>query len=98
MSNQKTMKKLTALFVLLCSFRLVIACQAGIDPDALAFDPNIKHGKLTNGLQYYILNNRDPKDRVYIRLVVNAGSMHEDDDQKGIAHLVEHMAFNGSKK
>ncbi|SSY82183.1 protease3 [Aggregatibacter actinomycetemcomitans] len=92
------MKKLTALFVLLCSFHLLIACQAGIDPDALAFDPDIKHGKLTNGLQYYILNNRDPKDRVYIRLVVNAGSMHEDDDQKGIAHLVEHMAFNGSKK
>ncbi|WP_196755903.1 M16 family metallopeptidase, partial [Aggregatibacter actinomycetemcomitans] len=92
------MKKLTALFVLLCSFRLLMACQTGMDPNALPFDPDIKHGKLTNGLQYYTLNNRDPKDRVYIRLVVNAGSMHEDDDQKGIAHLVEHMAFNGSKK
>ena len=88
MSNQKTMKKLTALFVLLCSFRLIIACQAGIDPDALAFDPNIKHGKLTNGLQYYILNNRDPKDRVYIRLVVNAGSMHEDDSAPTIIHML----------
>lgn len=44
------------------------------------------------------MQNSEPSNRVYIRLVVNAGSMHEDDDQKGIAHLVEHMAFNGSKK
>lgn len=64
----------------------------------LPFDPNIQHGKLSNGLQYFVLKNTEPKERVYIRLVINAGSMHEDDDQKGIAHLVEHMAFNGSKK
>ncbi|SPX40798.1 putative zinc protease [Haemophilus influenzae] len=64
----------------------------------LPFDPNIQHGKLSNGLQYFVLKNTEPKERIYIRLVINAGSMHEDDDQKGIAHLVEHMAFNGSKK
>ena len=62
------------------------------------FDPNIQRGKPSNGLQYFVLKNTEPKERVCIRLVINAGSMHEDDDQKGIAHLVEHMAFNGSKK
>ncbi|OOF41506.1 peptidase M16 [Rodentibacter mrazii] len=92
------MKKLTALFLLLCTLGGLIACQNKADADTLPFDPDIKQGKLANGLQYYILHNSEPKNRVYLRLVVNAGSMHEDDDQKGIAHLVEHMAFNGSKK
>ncbi|WP_288065020.1 M16 family metallopeptidase, partial [Rodentibacter caecimuris] len=92
------MKKLTALFLLFCTFGMLIACQSNVDSDTLPFDPDIKQGKLANGLQYYILHNSEPKNRVYLRLVVNAGSMHEDDDQKGIAHLVEHMAFNGSTK
>ncbi|CWX04498.1 TPA: insulinase family protein [Haemophilus influenzae] len=91
------MKKITALFLLIFS---LIACQSlELSPNSdLPFDPNIQHGKLSNGLQYFVLKNTEPKERVYIRLVINAGSMHEDDDQKGIAHLVEHMAFNGSKK
>ncbi|WP_244157009.1 M16 family metallopeptidase [Rodentibacter ratti] len=95
---KKTLFFVTALFLLFCTFGLLIACQSGRNSDTLPFDPDIKRGKLANGLQYYILKNNEPKERVYIRLVVNAGSMHEDDDQKGIAHLVEHMAFNGSKK
>lgn len=92
------MKKLTALFLLSCTLSALCACQASKNSDTLPLDPAIKYGKLTNGLQYYLLHNNEPKNRVYIRLVVNAGSMHEDDDQRGIAHLVEHMAFNGSKK
>lgn len=62
------------------------------------FDPNIERGTLDNGLRYYLLTNRHPKDRLYIRLVVNAGSMNEDEDQRGVAHIVEHMAFNGTKR
>lgn len=88
------MRKLTALLLAI----LLFACQNNPNTEKLPFDPAIKHGKLTNGLQYYILPNNEPQNRVYIRLVVNAGSMHEEDDQKGIAHLVEHMAFNGSQK
>ncbi len=64
----------------------------------LPFDPEIVHGTLDNGLRYYIMPNRQPAGRVYIRLVVNAGSMNEEDDQKGVAHIVEHMAFNGTQR
>lgn len=63
----------------------------------LPVDPAITVGKLENGLTYYIKKNTKPEERVEIRLVVNAGSMMEDDDQQGVAHFVEHMAFNGTK-
>jgi len=54
-------------------------------------------GQLDNGMKYIIIENQKPKDRVSLQLVVNAGSLDEADDQQGIAHLVEHMAFNGTK-
>ena len=54
-------------------------------------------GKLENGLTYYIKNNGKPEDKVELRLVVNAGSILEDDDQQGLAHFMEHMNFNGTK-
>lgn len=60
-------------------------------------DSNIVIGTLENGLTYYILPNAEPQNRAELRLVVKAGSMQEDDDQLGVAHFVEHMAFNGSK-
>jgi zinc protease len=60
-------------------------------------DKNIRIGKLPNGLTYYIRKNSKPEDRVELRLAVNAGSVLEDDDQQGLAHFVEHMAFNGTK-
>ena len=63
----------------------------------LAVDPAITHGKLDNGLRYFIRKNRRPENRADLRLVVNAGSVLEDDDQLGLAHFVEHMAFNGTK-
>jgi len=63
----------------------------------LPTDPNIKIGKLENGLKYYIRKNGRPEKRAELRLVINAGSVLEDDDQQGLAHFVEHMAFNGTK-
>ena len=63
---------------------------------ALKFDPNIYHGTLKNGLKYYIQESDKPKEVGYLRLIINAGSLQEEDDQRGIAHFVEHMAFNGS--
>ncbi|QFT10116.1 M16 family metallopeptidase [Vibrio sp. THAF190c] len=63
----------------------------------LSFDSSVEVGKLENGLSYYIAENTNPESRVYVRLVVNAGSMNEDDDQRGVAHIVEHMAFNGTE-
>jgi zinc protease len=60
-------------------------------------DPKITVGTLPNGLRYYVRENHEPKNRADLRLVVNAGSVLEDEDQRGLAHMVEHMAFNGSK-
>ena len=59
-------------------------------------DPRITVGALPNGLRYWIRENREPKNRAELRLVVNAGSVLEDEDQRGLAHVVEHLAFNGS--
>ena len=63
----------------------------------LAVDPNVKIGKLDNGLVYYIRQNKKPEKRVELRLVVNAGSILENDDQQGLAHFMEHMNFNGTR-
>lgn len=63
---------------------------------ALPVDSDIRIGTLDNGLKYYIKKNSKPENRAELRLAVNAGAMQEDDDQQGLAHFVEHMAFNGS--
>ncbi len=60
-------------------------------------DPNVKVGKLDNGMTYYIRRNAKPEKRVEMRLAVNAGSILENDDQQGLAHFCEHMSFNGTK-
>src|SRR6187402_518344 len=65
--------------------------------DKLPVDPNVKVSKLANGLTYYIRKNSRPEKKVELRLVINAGSILEDDDQQGLAHFTEHMAFNGTK-
>jgi len=62
----------------------------------LPLDPAIKSGTLPNGLTYLIRKNGRPEKRAMLRLAVKAGSMDEDDDQRGLAHMLEHMAFNGS--
>jgi zinc protease len=63
----------------------------------LPVDPHVKIGKLDNGLTYYIQKNARPEKKVELRLVVKAGSVLEDDDQQGLAHFTEHMAFDGSR-
>lgn len=63
----------------------------------LPFDPGARMRQLPNGLRYYIRANAKPAHRAELRLVVNVGSVVEDDDQRGIAHVLEHMAFNGTK-
>src|SRR6187399_2595435 len=63
---------------------------------AVPVDPRITTGILPNGLRYYIRKNQAPRNRAELRLAVNAGSILEDDDQRGLAHMVEHMAFNGT--
>lgn len=65
--------------------------------EKIPFNPEVKMGKLGNGLTYYIKNNGKPENKVELRLVVNAGSILEDEDQLGLAHFMEHMNFNGTK-
>ncbi len=60
-------------------------------------DPDIRIGKLENGLTYYIKQNKKPEQRIELRLAINAGSVCETDGQQGLAHFVEHMCFNGTK-
>ena len=60
-------------------------------------DKKVRYGKLDNGITYYIRANKKPEGRVQFRLVVNAGSVMEDEDQRGLAHFTEHMAFNGTE-
>jgi len=63
----------------------------------LPTDDNITIGKLDNGLTYYIRKNAEPESRAELRLAVDVGSIMENDDQQGLAHFVEHMAFNGTE-
>lgn len=63
----------------------------------LKLDPAARFGTLPNGLRYVIRPNQEPKQRASLRLLVEAGAVHEKDDQLGLAHFLEHMAFNGSE-
>jgi len=65
--------------------------------DKIPIDSKVTIGKLENGLTYYLRYNKKPEKRVFLRLVLNAGSILEEENQKGLAHFVEHMAFNGTK-
>lgn len=63
----------------------------------LPMDPNVRIGKLANGLTYYIRHNAEPKERASFYIIQNVGAILENDDQDGLAHFLEHMAFNGTK-
>ena len=62
----------------------------------MTLDPAVRKGTLSNGLTFLIRRNAQPEKRAFLRLAVKAGSIDEADDQRGLAHLLEHMAFNGS--
>ena len=64
--------------------------------DVIPFDAAVKSGTLPNGLKYYVRRNARPANRVLLRLAVKTGSLDEADDQQGLAHVLEHMGFNGS--
>jgi zinc protease len=75
--------------------RPVLAQRAPVEQ--LPVDPAVRVGTLENGVRYYLRGNERPENRAELRLVVNAGSVLEDEDQRGLAHFVEHMAFNGTE-
>jgi zinc protease len=93
------MKKSKLLFIsILLGFVLMsLSAQVTDLSKPIPVDPDIKTGKLDNGITFYIKQNKKPEQRVELRLAVNAGSITESDAQLGLAHFVEHMGFNGTK-
>ena len=65
--------------------------------EVIPTDPSVRMGVLDNGLHWYVEENARPRERAVLRLVVKVGSAMEDDDQQGLAHFLEHMAFNGTE-
>jgi len=84
------MKK--GLFIILLFLSVFVKAQV-----SLPLDPAVRTGKLPNGFTYYIRHNEEPRNRVVMYLVNKAGSVLEDEDQRGLAHFMEHMSFNGTK-
>ncbi|MEG1337221.1 MAG: pitrilysin family protein, partial [Cetobacterium sp.] len=68
------------------------------EPIQFTNSKNLVSGELKNGLKYYLFKNKKPENRASLNLVVNAGSLLETDEQQGLAHFLEHMAFNGTTK
>ncbi len=91
----KIMKKIFIPLVLFFVFKSSFS-QISLS-DSIAVDNQVKIGKLSNGLTYYIRQNAYPANKAELRLVLNVGSILETDAQQGLAHFMEHMAFNGSR-
>lgn len=87
-------KRILLNIVLLCAAMTVSAQQA---PEKLAVDPEVRYGKLDNGLTYYIRHNEQPKQRCEFHIAQAVGAILEEDNQNGLAHFLEHMAFNGTQ-
>lgn len=66
------------------------------DNRTIPMEKTVRTGQLENGMKYFIRKNSKPENRVELRLALHAGAMQEDEDQRGLAHFIEHMAFNGS--
>lgn len=89
----RTIKQLLVCLTLLLPFFV----QAQSNNEKIPLDSKIKTGTLPNGLKYFIIQNKKPEKKIELRLALNAGSILEDKDQLGLAHLMEHMNFNGLK-
>ena len=87
------MKKLITL-ILILFINLSLWSQGPDTP--IPVSDKVKIGTLDNGLTYYLRENAKPEDKIELRLVINAGSILEDEKQLGLAHFLEHMAFNGT--
>jgi zinc protease len=86
----------SSLLFLLLAPLFALAANFAHETSDLPVDPAIRWGRLENGLRYAILTNHEPKGRISVRLAVHVGSLYENENQRGLAHYLEHMAFNGS--
>ena len=89
------MKKI--LSTILLTLVGAVTMMAQMQMPSIPVDPDVRIGKLNNGLTYYIRHNNWPENRAEFYIAQKVGSIQENDDQRGLAHFLEHMAFNGSK-
>ena len=82
------------LSIALLAATLTVSAQ---QPEQLPCDPNVRYGQLDNGLTYYICHNEQPKQRCEFHIAQAVGAVLEEDNQNGLAHFLEHMAFNGTQ-
>lgn len=88
---------LSRIFILIFFvFPFVATAQPDLS-QPVPVDPEVRIGKLSNGMTYYIRHNKEPKERASFYIIQNVGALLENDDQNGLAHFLEHMAFNGTK-
>ena len=88
------MKKLALLFLAVAGFATASIAQQ-MPPCPL--DPNVRTGQLENGLTYYIRHNEKPAQRANFYIAQKVGSILEEEEQRGLAHFLEHMCFNGTQ-
>ncbi len=90
-----------AKFRFIISLALLVVTGEGFSQVAInravPVDPAVRTGKLANGMTYYIRHNEEPKERASFYIIQNVGALLENDDQNGLAHFLEHMAFNGTQ-
>ena len=86
------MKKLFLSLILALTSSVMTTAQ---EMPSIPVDPDVRIGKLDNGLTYYIRHNNWPENRAEFYIAQKVGSIQENDDQRGLAHFLEHMAFNG---
>ncbi|MDR2485402.1 MAG: insulinase family protein, partial [Treponema sp.] len=110
MFNTFHVKKNRGMLLSLMAVGVILSCASGaktgnnvygglgLPADPVPFIGAARTGILPNGLRYYILENAKPENRAYLTLAVNAGSVLENDDERGLAHFTEHMAFNGTER
>jgi zinc protease len=91
------MKMKKILSTILLAFASTVVMMAQMQMPSIPVDPDVRIGKLDNGLTYYIRHNNWPENRAEFYIAQKVGSIQENDDQRGLAHFLEHMAFNGSK-
>jgi zinc protease len=91
------MKNIKTLFILVPALLVTFCIKAQTDlTTQVPLDPEIRTGKLENGMTYFIRHNKEPEKRASFYFIQNVGALLENDNQNGLAHFLEHMAFNGT--
>ena len=90
-------KYIKFLLLAIVAITVSLPALAVKDGEQLPLDPTIRIGKLKNGITYYIRHNKNPENLVNFYIAQKVGSIQEEENQRGLAHFLEHMCFNGTE-